>query len=75
VRLRAEGHRNVLLVVGDGVAAWNWSDDGGDEPRLETDAAARTLVIWGRRPESRGRVRTHMPASSLAGTQALLAGY
>jgi len=39
------------------------------------DAAARTLFIWGRRPDQRGRVTSHMPAESLARTQALLAGY
>jgi hypothetical protein len=39
------------------------------------DAAARTLLIWGRRPDQRGRVTSHMPAATLARTQALLAGY
>jgi hypothetical protein len=77
VRLRVEGQRDVRVVVAGGAAGLELTsdDDGGDEPYLEMDAAARTLVIWGRRPGERGRVTSHMPAATLARTQALLAGY
>ena len=75
VRLRAEGQHDLLLLVGDGVAGLETAPGDGDEPYLEMDAAARTLLIWGRRPDQRGRVTSHMPAPTLARTQALLAGY
>jgi hypothetical protein len=46
-----------------------------DEPYLELDAAARTLVIWGRRPTPPNRMRSHLDPFALARLQALLAGY
>jgi hypothetical protein len=75
VRLRAEGQRDVLLVVAGGAAGLELAEEDGNEPYLEMDAAARTLMIWGRRPDQRGRVTSQMPAAALARTQALLAGY
>ena len=75
VRLRSAGARDVRVVVERGQADLRLADDDGDEPYAEVDAAARTLVIWGRRPDQRGRFRSHMPADLLARLQALLAGY
>lgn len=46
-----------------------------DIPRLELDAAARVLVIWGRRPGRPGRVRSRMDQPTLARVHALLSGY
>jgi hypothetical protein len=42
---------------------------------VEPDAAARTLVIWRRRPDQRSRFRSHIPAAMLARLQRLLSGY
>lgn len=75
VRLRAEGARDVRVVVERGQADMRLADEDADEPYAELDAAARTLVIWGRRPDQRGRFRSHMPADQLARLQTLLAGY
>ena len=75
VRLRAEGARDVRVMVERGQAGLELVDEDGDEPYADLDAAARTLVIWGRRPDQRGRFRSHMPADQLARLQALLSGY
>ena len=37
--------------------------------------AARHVVIWGRRPDHRGRLRSHLTRPDLARLQALLSGY
>ncbi|MFY2859686.1 maleylpyruvate isomerase N-terminal domain-containing protein [Mycobacterium sp. THU-M104] len=75
VRLRADGARDVRVVVQSGQAALQLADDDTDEPYAEVDAAARTLIIWGRRPDQRGRFRSHMAQPLLARLQALLSGY
>jgi hypothetical protein len=75
IRLRAEGATDVRLRVEGGQAGLEMATDDRDEPWVELDAAARTLVIWGRRPDQRGRFRSHAPAPMLARMQALLAGY
>ncbi|HEX5114683.1 MAG TPA: maleylpyruvate isomerase N-terminal domain-containing protein [Pseudonocardiaceae bacterium] len=75
VRLRAEGATDVRLLVEGGQARLEMATDDRDEPWVDFDAAARTLVIWGRRPGRRGRIRSHLPAPMLARLQALLAGY
>jgi hypothetical protein len=75
VRLRAEGAPDVRLVVESGRAGLRMADDDADEPYVELDAAARSLVIWGRRPDQRDRFRSHMPPAMLARLQTLLSGY
>lgn len=75
VRLRADDAPDVRVVVAGGQASLELAADDADEPYAELDAAARTLVIWGRRPDQRGRFRSHMPAAMLARLQALLSGY
>jgi len=57
VRLCAENASDVRLVVEAGQAGLQLTDDPADEPYVELDAAARTPVIWGRRPAQRGRGR------------------
>lgn len=75
VRLRCEDNPDVRVVVDGEYAGLELADRDGDEPYVELDAAARTLILWGRRPDQRGRFRSHMPAESLARLQALLSGY
>jgi Mycothiol maleylpyruvate isomerase N-terminal domain len=75
VRLRTEGAPDVRLVVEDGQAGLELATDSADEPYVELDPAARTLVIWGRRPDQRGRFRSHTDQPTLARLQALLSGY
>jgi len=38
-------------------------------------AAARHVFIWGRRPDRRGHLRSHLTQPDLARLQALLSGY
>jgi hypothetical protein len=44
-------------------------------PSVDLDAAARHLFIWGRRPDDRGRLSSHLAQPDLARLQALLSGY
>jgi hypothetical protein len=42
---------------------------------IETDPAARILLLWGRRPASAARVRSTLSPDGLARLQTVLAGY
>lgn len=75
VRLRAEGQRDLRVLVENGTASLGWADDDRDEPSVDIDAAARQLFIWGRRPDSHGRLHSHLSQPQLARLQALLSGY
>jgi hypothetical protein len=75
VRLRAGHARDVRVVIEDGVAGLELAEIDTDEPYVELDAAARTLVIWGRRPDQRGRFLSHLGEPTLRRLQALLSGY
>jgi hypothetical protein len=58
-----------------GQAGLELTSSEADEPWVELDPAARTLVIWGRRPDQRGRFRSHVSEPELRRLQALLSGY
>ncbi|MBA3338922.1 MAG: maleylpyruvate isomerase N-terminal domain-containing protein [Geodermatophilaceae bacterium] len=75
VRLRAEHGPDVRLVVEGGQARLELATGPSDEPHVDLDAAARTLVIWGRRPDRRGRFHSHVGEPTLHRLQALLSGY
>jgi hypothetical protein len=76
VRLRTDGQRDLRIVVEDGSAALTWADDNHQaEPWVDVEAGARHLFIWGRRPDHRGGVRSHLDQPDLARLQALLSGY
>lgn len=75
VRLHTEGQRDLRVVVEHGNAGLVWAKDDADEPSVEIDAAARQLFIWGRRPDRRGRLRSHLTQPQLARLQTLLSGY
>lgn len=74
-RLRAPNQRNLRVLVENGTATLAWADNDRAEPSVDIDAAARQLFIWGRRPDNRGRLRSHLPQPQLARLQALLSGY
>jgi hypothetical protein len=42
---------------------------------VETDPAARLLLLWGRRPTDAGRVRSSLAPEQLARLQTVLTGY
>jgi hypothetical protein len=75
VRLRADGQPDLRVVVENGEATLAWANDDADEPAVDFDAGARQLFIWGRRPDHRGRLRSHLTQPDLARLQALLSGY
>lgn len=75
VRLRAEHTPDVRVRVRAGQAGLELTDNRADGPHLELDPAARTLLIWGRRPDRRGRVRSHVTQPTLFRLHALLSGY
>jgi hypothetical protein len=75
VRLRACGQRDLRVVVEEGTAMLSWAEAEETQPAIDIDAAARQLFIWGRRPDRRGRMQSHLPQADLARLQALLSGY
>jgi hypothetical protein len=75
VRLYAGDGPAVRVRVHDGSARLDLVSDGVDRPHVELDPAARTLFVWGRRPDRRGRARSHLDQPDLARLQTLLAGY
>jgi Mycothiol maleylpyruvate isomerase N-terminal domain len=76
VRLRSPRQPDLRVVVEDGNAALMWADDqSADEPDVDIDAGARHLLVWGRRPDHRGRLRSHLSQPDLARLQVLLSGY
>jgi hypothetical protein len=75
VRLRTAGQPDLRVLVDRSRATLAWAQDDTDEPAVEMDAGARQLFIWGRRPDHRGRLRSHLEQPQLARLQALLSGY
>jgi hypothetical protein len=76
VRLRSAPQPDLAVVVESGEATLTWAQDGERvEPTLDLDPGARHLFIWGRRPDRRGRLRSHLDQPVLARLQTLLSGY
>lgn len=75
MRLRSAGHRDLRVLIDSGEARLAWADDDTNEPSIDIDAAARHVFIWGRRPDDRGRLHSHLTQPDLARLQALLSGY
>jgi hypothetical protein len=75
VRLRCPGEPDLALDVVDGSGALSFHPVD-DVPRvIETDAAARLLILWGRRPQDGRRVRSSLAPDELARLQTVLVGY
>jgi hypothetical protein len=75
VVLGAPDQPDLHVSVEHGIAGLGWTHESDSAARLELAADARHLFIWGRRPDHRGRVHSHVEQPALARLQALLAGY
>ncbi len=73
-RIRCPQQPDLVVEVrdGEGLLALAEPDDG---PALETDPAARLLLLWGRRPGDPRRARSGLPSSQLQRLQQLLRGF
>jgi hypothetical protein len=74
-RLRSEGRPDLSVVVEDGVARLSWGVVSAGPPGIVCDPAARLLLIWGRRPDTRGRLTSYLDPIRLGRLQLLLSGY
>lgn len=75
VILGAADQPDLHVSVAHGTASLCWTDERQTAARVQLDPGARHLFVWGRRPDQRGRVRSHVRQSDLARLQTLLAGY
>jgi hypothetical protein len=73
-RIRAAGQPDLLVRRDDSGAMLRFEPDDGS-PAIETDAAARLLFIWGRRPGDPSRLRSGLSPQDRVRLQSLLAGF
>jgi hypothetical protein len=72
-RIRATGQPDLLVRRDNAGPQLSLEPDDGS-PAIETDAAARLLFIWGRRPGDPSRIRSGLAAEDRVRLQSLLAG-
>ncbi len=73
-RLRADGTDDVVLAADSDRITIGLAEPEGPAA-LETDAAARVLLLWGRRPADPSRIRSRAGAETLGRVRRLLSGY
>lgn len=73
-RLRADGTDDVVLAADPTQVTIGLAEPEGPAT-LETDAAARVLLLWGRRPADPSRIRSRAGAEALGRVRRLLSGY
>lgn len=73
-RLRADGTDDVVLAADPDQVTIGFAEPEGPAT-LETDAAARVLLLWGRRPADPSRIRSRAGAETLGRVRRLLSGY
>ncbi|MEV0392033.1 maleylpyruvate isomerase N-terminal domain-containing protein [Polymorphospora rubra] len=73
-RLRCPRQPDLLVEVHDGKGRFALVDPD-DSAAVETDPAARLLLLWGRRPADPRRVRSGLPPRQLQRLQQLLCGF
>jgi uncharacterized protein (TIGR03083 family) len=74
-RIRSPGAGDLLVSVEAGRQPRLEVTEQRGEAVLETDAAARLLILWGRRPQPFHRLEASAGGSTVAQLQAILAGY
>jgi hypothetical protein len=73
-RLRVAGADDVVVSADTDSTSIGLADPDGPAT-LETDAAARVLLLWGRKPADPSRICSSVGPQSLGRVRALLAGY
>lgn len=73
-RLRADGTEDVVLAADPDQITIGFAEPDGPAT-LETDAAARVLLLWGRRPADPSRIRSRVGPETLGRVRRLLGGY
>jgi Mycothiol maleylpyruvate isomerase N-terminal domain len=73
-RLRVDGADDVVVSANSETTTIELADPDGPAI-LETDSAARVLLLWGRRPADPSRVRSRVGPEVLGRVRALLSGY
>jgi hypothetical protein len=73
-RLRVTGADDVLVTADADQTSIALADPEG-QATLETDAAARVLLLWGRRPSDPSRIRSRAGSEELGRVRRLLSGY
>lgn len=73
-RLRADGTDDVVVAADPDQVTIGFAEPDGPAT-LETDAAARVLLLWGRRPADPSRIRSRVGPETLGRVRRLLGGY
>jgi len=73
-RLRASGTDDVVLTADADQTTIGLAEPDGPAT-LETDAAARVLLLWGRRPADPSRICSRVGRETLGRVRSLLSGY
>jgi hypothetical protein len=73
-RLRVRGAEDVLVTADADQTTIGLADPEGPAT-LETDAAARVLLLWGRRPADPSRICSRAGPETLGRVRRLLSGY
>jgi Mycothiol maleylpyruvate isomerase N-terminal domain len=73
-RLRVAGSEDVLIDADDDQTTIGLAEPDGPAT-LETDAAARVLLLWGRRPADPSRICSRVGPETLGRVGQLLSGY
>lgn len=73
-RLRVDGYEDVELTADAARTTIELTSPDG-EATLETDAAARVLLLWGRRPADPSRICSQAGPDTLGKLRRLLSGY
>jgi hypothetical protein len=73
-RLRSPGRDDVVVAADDAGARIDLAPPAG-RADLESDPAARVLLLWGRRPADPGRLRSDAGPERLGRVRRLLSGY
>lgn len=73
-RLRTDGTDDVVVAADRDHITIGLAEPEGSAT-LETDAGARVLLLWGRRPADPSRIRSRAGAETLGRVRRLLSGY